>query len=87
MMPDEKATRELEGTGLDDLLRGPSCRRMLGHVDVSDPGAVDAEHEEDVDAFEGDGGQDSEVDGEHFVAEPALRFAGPSHPTPSWSNP
>jgi len=42
---DQIAWRRVVGERFQDLLRGPSCRRMLGHVEMHDAPAMMRQHD------------------------------------------
>jgi hypothetical protein len=39
-IPQQKARSSVFGKGFDDLLRGPSSRRMFGYIEVNDAPAM-----------------------------------------------
>ena len=42
-----EARSTLPGKGIDDLLRGPHCRRVVCDIEVSDPSPIVTEYDED----------------------------------------
>src|SRR5215813_12248797 len=55
--------RAVERKRLDDLLRGPLCRRMSRDIEMDDASTMMGEHDEDEQNLEPDGLYREEVDG------------------------
>ncbi len=82
-----EARSTLPGKGIDDLLRGPLCRRVVCDIEVSDPSPIVTEYDEDEENSKRGGWQREEIDGDQVLnvvvekAPPRLRrwFSMPNH--------
>ena len=82
-----EARSTLPGKGIDDLLRGPLCRRVVCDIEVSDPSPIVTEYDEDEENSKRGGWQCEQIDGDQVLnvvvekAPPRLRrwFSMPNH--------
>jgi len=71
------------GERLDDLLRDPRGRWVVGDVDVKEFSTIVAEHDEGEEQPEGESRDDEEVDGHEF-AEMGVKEGAPRWGRPKW---
>jgi len=61
-IPQQAAWELVSGESVPQLLAGPLCRRVLGHVEVDHPATIMSQHQEHVEDLKPNGGHGEKID-------------------------